>query len=91
MAYTDATGSSTEFLDVELYYFTCDDLRTTNLSGGTFEYVKGGNDTCCFTLDINLVNDLSGCTTFLYLAFASSNNNGNGTLANITWSISSYD
>jgi hypothetical protein len=89
IAYTDSTTADAEQLDVRLYYFTCDDFRTTQLSAGTFSYVKT-DGYCCFDLDVDLPSDLVGCTTFLYLGFKSTNNSLDATIAKISWAITSH-
>jgi len=87
VGYTDSSVPESENLDVDIRYYDCADFRTTRLGVSGFSFDKDGIS--CFTLLVeNTSITLPENTSFIYLAFRSSNNSMDATTTKITYNLS---
>jgi hypothetical protein len=87
VGYTDSSVPQGENLDVDIRYYDCADFRTTRLGVSGFSFNKDGIS--CFTLLVeNTSITLPENTSFIYLAFRSSNNSMDATTTKITYNLS---
>ena len=87
VGYTDSSVPESENLDVDIRYYDCADFRTTRLGVSGFSFDKDGIS--CFTLLVeNTSITLPENTSFIYLAFRSSNTAMDATITKITYNLS---
>ena len=88
VAYTDSSVPEGETLTIDIRYYDCTDFRTTRLGVDGFSFIKD-DGICCFTLLVqNTSVTLPENTSFIYLAFNSSNNAMDATITKITYNLS---